>query len=169
MAKYDSVYWAFTKSITSMLPRTNHESEMTSAKWVTARKPQIYCGAGERLNQISEVTAVVMTSAWQHRRNHTNQVLWYTFGCQTKKKIKGNLSSGVFFLSITFFFNEFWLQIEWNCQQCRQLHQRLTFPSLGSSAKSWTLCATMETKCLFLFLKYSSLCLTSWLNSNKWG
>lgn len=114
MAKCDSVYWAFTKSITSMLPRTNHESEMTSAKWVTARKPQIYCGAGERLNQISEVTAVVMTSAWQHRRNHTDQVcqvikcvLWYTFGCQNKKKIKGNLSSGVFFFRYYIFLMNF--------------------------------------------------------------
>lgn len=45
-----------------MLARTNHESEMTGTR-VTARKAQIYCGAGERLNQISDMTAVVMTSA----------------------------------------------------------------------------------------------------------
>lgn len=93
-----------------------------------------------------------MTSSWQHRGNNSDQVFWYTFGCQNKGKIQGNLSLGVFFLSIIL-----------------AVQTGTPAPDISiTGLSSINLALPWQPNACFSSW-YTAACVTAWLNSNKRG
>lgn len=90
-----------------------------------------------------------MTSSWQHRGNNSDQVFWYTFGCQNKGKIQGNLS---FFLSIIL-----------------AVQTGTPAPDISiTGLSSINLALPWQPNACFSSW-YTAACVTAWLNSNKRG
>lgn len=93
-----------------------------------------------------------MTSSWQHRGNNSDQVFWYTFGCQNRGKKQGNLSLGVFFPSIIL-----------------AVQTGTPVPDISiTGLSSINLALPWQPNACFSSWN-TAACVTAWLNSNKRG